>query len=1024
MMTKISFEKNSFKAFFIFLLAVAVVSAGVAIGMYFYFGHAMPGQDLTEGLSDKLSYGGSFSLDDILEEEQYNYGWIKSNDVKVEVYAINDKDESILTQELLTYSENDRTFKVVGVSRGTIKFISAVDSTVNFSVPFTTKFKSSDTVAILKENYPSIGEDQIFTSAELQDVNLIYVENRSSVDFNDIKLLEGLKKLIIKNTAGNKALSAKNLVLPSSATIYVEAYQYLNYINSNEQAWQNYASRIYPIVRDITSHSVVLYKNGGVFDNDNGNSIANLEVVDGESVSLSTEYSITRPGYQFVGWYSSNGDVVTPSELVSDSYKFKSDVKLYAKWQANSYTVKLYHNDGTEKYTEKAFTYDAEAGICDDTLEYSGFVQIGWASTADSTSATYTNKEIVKNLTTTNNGVVELYAIWVYQTFNLQYYAWNTQKEYIKYESPRRHSYGDNITIDLEVESGFGSFLGWAYTPDASKAEILYDDVLSFESIKGRITSKTDGVLRLYPVFMLESYDLAYDANGGDASTLEEKTGVPRGEQVYLEKQIEREGYKFKGWVDGAGYIWTSEALYEKDKKYYDTVYYPNKVVILEENEHGYSAPTGMKHIPNNAKVVLTADWVANTFKVVFTGDTVDSTYYKSADVPFGNAYDFDGETKKIGHERTSCISDYGSVSLEGGTLSAEQITTIYRALRGTTSDNDFDCSKTVTFSVTWTPKTYTINFYYDGGKGSTIPIKVVYGTTYGNLPSATRDNSDYCERECCYTYYGFNGWKYNGKTITSSTVMNVAGNHTLIASWVSGRHTESHPASCVVAGTLITMADGTKKPVEELKFGEMVTTFNHFTGKIDASQVAFIFSEEVVDHPILKLSFSDGKELSIVNMHGLFDANLNKYVMIDYVNVVDYLNHDFVYMDGDIAKTTKLVGYDISKQTIMRYTLISAQHINNLLNDFLCVSDEIEGLYNVFELDENMKVDEEKYNQDIATYGLSSYEEWQDYITYEEYIAFNGKYMNVAFGKGLTTKRNILELIKKYIHPDIIIED
>ena len=77
--------------------------------------------------------------------------------------------------------------------------------------------------------------------------------------------------------------------------------------------------------------------------------------------------------------------------------------------------------------------------------------------------------------------------------------------------------------------------------------------------------------------------------------------------------------------------------------------------------------------------------------------------------------------------------------------------------------------------------------------------------------------------------------------------------------------------------------------------------------------------------------------------------------------------------------------------------------------------------LYNVFELDDNMKVNEEKYNQDIATYGLSTYEEWEDYITYEEYVAFNGQYMNVAFGKGLTTKQDILELIKKYIHPDII---
>ena len=1022
-MAKIGFKKSNFKAFFIFLLIAAIVSVGVAIGIYYYFGHSMPGDDITEGLSDKLTYGNSFSLEDILEEEQYNYAWIKSDDIIVEVYATNNKNENVLTEEVLVYSKNDRSFKVVGVSTGVIKFTSGVDKTVNFSVPFTTKFKSGDTKGLLTDSYPLFAEDGIFAESELRDVQLIRVENLSSVDLNDFKLFENLKKLVIKDNSEDGIISVSNFEIPESTTIYVDGDKYLDYVNSEDQVWQNYANRIYPIVANATSHSVVLYKNGGVFDDDNGESIDNFEVKDGETVSLSTEYSITKTGYQFLGWYSSNGDVVNVADLVTDSYEFKSDIKLFAKWEANSYTIRLHHNDGTDEYTEKQFTYDSDSIICDAPLIYPGFVQIGWASSADSANVVYENEQIIKNLTVTNNDVIDVYAIWVYQTFSLQFYTWDMQQEYKEYGSIKQGAYGDSISLSLLLgapESIYGSFKGWALKPNAPKAEYAYNDVITFETVQELLTSKTDGVLRVYPVFQLEAYDLSYDANGG-STTPNGENGISRGTQINLSKQIEREGYKFKGWLDNAGYLWTSEALYQNDQLFYDT-YYPNKVEILVENEYGYSAPIGMEHV-QSPKVTLTAVWVANTFNVIFAGDQTDSSYYNSATITYGQEFTFTGDISKTGHTLSGCVSDYGSVALEGKVLSVEQVAIIYNALRGSTLNNDFDCSKTATFNATWTANTYTVTFDYNGGSGSKTTMDVVYGTTYGSLPSASRSNVSNCDRGCCYTNYTFSYWKDStGKEIKSDTIMNVAAPHTLTAVWSSNSQTSSHDdgSSCVIEGTLITMADGSKKPVEELSLGETVTTFNHFTGEIDASQVVFIYSAKVVDYPILNLTFSDGKELSIVNMHGLFDADLNQYVMIDYINVVDYLNHEFVYVDGGILQKTKLVEYDISMQTTTRYTLITAQHINNLFNDFLCVSDEIEGLYNVFELDSNMKVDDEKYNQDIATYGLSTYKEWEDYITYEEYIAFNGKYMNVAFGKGLTTKRDILELIKKYIHPDI----
>ncbi len=1021
-MAKSVFTKNKLKVFFIFLLVAAIMSVGAAIGLYYYFGHSVPGGDITEGLGDKLSYGGSFTVEDIIEEEQYNYAWIKSDDIIVEVYAKNKENDSILTKEILQYTKEDRTFNVIGVSQGFIKFINGFDETVNFCVPFTTKFKSNDTKLLLTENYPQFIEDGIFTQSELQEVEIIRFENVASADLNDFKLLKNLKKIEIRETPENSLISFSNFNLPLSTSIYVEDEQYLDYVNNEDVLWQNYVDRIYPIVANVTSHSIVLYKNGGVFADDNGEMIASFEVENGGTVSLSTTYEITKQGYQFLGWYSKDSDVVVDADLVTDTYEFKSDMKLYARWQANNYTIKLHYNDGTSDYTEKQFTYDREDVICDAPLSYSGFVQIGWAYEEDAIEVVYSNEQVIKNITFNNNEIIDVYAIWVYKTFSIQFYTWDTEQKYQTYGSIKQGSYGDNIALSLTTGappvSIYGSFKGWALKEEASKAEYAYNEVVLFEDIKNLLTSKTDGVLRVYPVFQLESYDLSYDANGGSTKPNGEN-GIARGTAINLSKQIEREGFKFKGWLDNAGYLWVSEALYDSDQAYYDANY-PNKVEQLVENEYGYVAPIGMEHV-QSTKVTLTAIWVANKFNVVFAGNQTDAKYYNSATITYGEEYRFDGELSKKGHSLSSCVSNYGNVSLSGKVLSVEQIATIYNALRGSTLNNDFNCGGTVTFNVSWSANTYKITFNYDGGSGSETTRYIVYGSTYGTLPSASKSNKANCDKSNhCYTSYSLSSWMYGNQSVTASTVMNIDGDHELKAKWSSKDTTASHD-SCVVAGTLITMADGTKKPVESLKLGETVTTFNHFTGEKDSAPVVFIYSEEVKEYPILKLFFNDGKELSIVNMHGLFDANLNEYVMIDYINVVDYLNHEFVCIGDGKISTSKLVGYNISIQSTTRYTLITAQHINNLFNEFLCVSDEIEGLYNVFELDDNMRVDESKYNQDIAKYGLSAYDEWADYITYEEYVAFNGKYMNVAFGKGLTTKLDILELIKKYIHPDII---
>ena len=77
-----------------------------------------------------------------------------------------------------------------------------------------------------------------------------------------------------------------------------------------------------------------------------------------------------------------------------------------------------------------------------------------------------------------------------------------------------------------------------------------------------------------------------------------------------------------------------------------------------------------------------------------------------------------------------------------------------------------------------------------------------------------------------------------------------------------------------------------------------------------------------------------------------------------------------------------------------------------------------IGGLFNIFEVDaETMSYDEESMQDDIDTYGLYTYEEFNALvpIPQEVFEAFNGKYLKVAIGKGLIDISSLSELVERY---------
>ena len=216
----------------------------------------------------------------------------------------------------------------------------------------------------------------------------------------------------------------------------------------------------------------------------------------------------------------------------------------------------------------------------------------------------------------------------------------------------------------------------------------------------------------------------------------------------------------------------------------------------------------------------------------------------------------------------------------------------------------------------------------------------------------------------------------------------------------------------CLLPGTMITMSDGTTKPVEQVQPGDMLKVFNHYTGEYDVSPVVFNDSEPKTNVNVINLEFSNGSNIGVVYEHGFFDLDLMKYVYIDEYNYNDYVGHRF-YSDGNNIVTLNRA-YITTEYTEV-YSPVTAYHLNYFTEDILSMPGGIEGLFNIFEYDDDLKYNEELMKQDIETYGLYTYDDFKDYCSYEFYQAFPAEYLKVSVGKGYITFDEIIYLINRY---------
>ena len=247
----------------------------------------------------------------------------------------------------------------------------------------------------------------------------------------------------------------------------------------------------------------------------------------------------TRTGYTFGGWYK-DGNFETADKVTKIKKGTTGNIRLYAKWTENVYTVKFNANGGkgsaanvvNQKYTELMLLPGA------DVFARDGYILTGWNTKKDGKGIQYSLGS-VKKLSAKNKSTVTLYADWkpeheiiyLHQDINGQEFSME-QMENIQNPNPEAYNYKQDVKLKAATKEGY-TFQGW-YTEKGTKVTIV---------------KKTGtGDITLIGKWKPNTYTVKFHANGGTGE-MDKMTGCIYDKTFTLPSNtFTKEGYTFVGW--------------------------------------------------------------------------------------------------------------------------------------------------------------------------------------------------------------------------------------------------------------------------------------------------------------------------------------------------------------------------------------------------------------------------------------------------------------------------------------------
>lgn len=697
-------------------------------------------------------------------------------------------------------------------------------------------------------------------------------------------------------------------------------------------------------------------------------------------------------GWTFTGWntradgygieYQDNNSIINLSAINNDV------ITLYAQWTPNKYFIEYHGNKpgrasnplgGTMQ--NSMFQYDSEEKLSFNQFDLPGWTFIGWNSNEDGTGIKYADQESIFNMTSSNNQIIKLYAQWLENKYVVKYISnvpSNASSNISGMVLPTDAIYEYQVLL---AENQF-DLPGWQFVEWNTQAN---GNGTSYGAGETAINLTTELEINLYAQWEPMSYSVSYIANKPETSSQEIFGQMVDSVHYYdtpsklASNAFLMLGYRFVGWALSS----TGSVVYENGDTIEIGASQGESIVlyavwnIIEYNIWGTNSTTGQRRLYDTYTVEE-----EKTFKTVVQSGYIHS--FSISIIPKGSTGDVEMVYSIEPISYTLVIQYYATGGVQ---LKADSNYSV-----------KYDEGKTITapdFSG------YDFQHFAQLKEGVTLPPL---------LPGEDPDIGDIMNI-------------YQDKTTTFKNLTDTPNAEIIVRAVYKKEATiEPSEPSCITTGTLITLSDGTQIPVEQLNGTEELLVWNLMTGQFDSAPILFIDSEDEKINEVVTLYFSDGTKVEIIDEHGFWNFDLNKYVFLRN-DAAKYIGHWFnkqiVGDSGQFVYTkVQLVNVEVVTKYTQAWSPVTYSHLCYYVNGMLSMPGATEGLINIFDVNsETMKIDVISMQQDIDQYGLYTYQEFvtEFSIPEEIYEAFNGQYMKIALGKGLITKDMLSALIARY---------
>lgn len=223
----------------------------------------------------------------------------------------------------------------------------------------------------------------------------------------------------------------------------------------------------------------------------------------------------------------------------------------------------------------------------------------------------------------------------------------------------------------------------------------------------------------------------------------------------------------------------------------------------------------------------------------------------------------------------------------------------------------------------------------------------------------------------------------------------------------------------CLAPGTLITMADGSTKAVEDIEAGDELLVWDMVRGAFDHSPVLFVEHDKESEKEVIRLDFSDDTEIELIFEHGFFDINANKYVYLHNLEEAKAcVGHYFLKYDPDTKKHTKVKVTKASaeRRVTTTHSPCTIRHLCVYANGLLTMPGATAPFTNTFKINRKThSYDPNDMIKCLRKYGYFTANDFAEYLSAEMFYAFQGEFLKVKMAKGETSMEEILALIKRY---------